>query len=48
MANITHPKSEEDRLKNAPGKCIEFILAYSKSYQVVRLNDGKKIGVNLN
>jgi len=47
MRNITPTKSTLSNPQSAPKKCIQFILNYSKSYQVIESN-GTKIGLNLN
>ena len=47
MRNITPSQNKKPISQSAPQKCIQFILDYSKSYQVVEVS-GTKIGLNLN
>ena len=47
MPNITSSKKPTAEFHNAPKKCIEFVLNYSKSYRVVEVNK-EKIGLTLN
>ncbi len=47
MRNITSSEKDKAPLRNAPKKCIKFILDYSKSYHVVEVSKNK-IGLHLN
>lgn len=48
MAQVLHPKNEGEKLKNAPKKCIDFILNYSKAYKVIETKTGGKVEIILN
>jgi hypothetical protein len=47
MPKITPSEKPKTNFKNAPTKCIRFVLDYSKSYQVVDAGH-QKIGLTLN
>jgi len=48
MAHVLHPRNEEEKMKNAPKKCLDFVFNYSKSYQVIQLKSGQKTEIILN
>lgn len=49
MPKITsREKENKDELKNAPQKCVQNILAYSKAMRMEKLSSGKTIRIVLN
>jgi hypothetical protein len=47
MPKVTFPQKRTPNQQNAPKKCIDFVLNYSKSYHVLPVGSNK-VGVTLN